>query len=64
MSETLGTINLKIARLEQRLQVVKHQQDLSQPYPYHKNQLIQQARQLQFQLQQLTQYRELFSQQP
>ncbi len=63
MNETVGSLNLKIARLEQRLQLVESQQYLSQPYPQHKNKLVQEAMRLKFQLQQLMQYRETFLQQ-
>jgi hypothetical protein len=62
MPETIGTLNLKIDRLKQRLQLVEQRQRLSQTYPYHQHKLIREALQLQFQLGQLTQYREKYLQ--
>jgi hypothetical protein len=58
MSETIGTLNLKIARLKMRLSLLEQQQALSGPYPYHQSQLIQEGAQVRFQLHQLRQYRE------
>ena len=63
MPETVGTLNLKIDRLKQRLHVIEQQQRLSQAYPAHKCKLIQESMQLQFQLNQLMQYREEYFQQ-
>ena len=57
MPETVGTLDLKIARLKQRLKLLKQQQALSRSYPDHQNKLIQEDARVQFQLQQLIQYR-------
>ena len=63
MPETVGTLNLKIARLMQRLKVLEEQQAMSQTYPQHLRKLIQEGLAVQFQLRQLIQYRaELLSQ--
>lgn len=53
MPETVGMLELKIARLEQRLAVIRQQQRLSQPYPEHRAALLSQARHLQAVLAQL-----------
>jgi hypothetical protein len=57
MKETTGTLDLKIARLENQLKVLRQQQTLSQAYPQHRANLIEQDRQIQFQLQRLRQHR-------
>ena len=62
MPETIGTLNLKIDRLKQQLHVVEQQQRLSQAYPAHQCKLIQEGTQLQFQLNQLMQYRDKYLQ--
>ena len=63
MPETVGTLNLKIARLMQRLKVLEEQQAMSKTYPQHLRKLIQEGLAVQFQLHQLIQYRaELLSQ--
>ena len=56
--ETIGTLNLKIERLEHRLQVLDQQQLLSQPYPDHKMHLAQESCRTRFKLDRLKQYRE------
>ena len=56
--ETIGTLNLKITRLERHLQLLNHQQVLSHPYPDHKVRLAQRACQVQYQLERLNHYRE------
>lgn len=56
--ETIGTLNLKIARLERRLQLLNQQQLLSHPYPDHKVRLAQESYQVRFQLDCLKRYRE------
>lgn len=56
--ETVGTLTLKIARLERRLQLLNQQQLLSQPYPNHRVRLAQESYQVRFQLDRLRQYRE------
>jgi hypothetical protein len=48
--ETIGTLNLKIARLQQHLTVLASRQRLSEPYPEHQQRLRQEARQTQAQL--------------
>jgi hypothetical protein len=63
MSETMGTVSLKITRLKQRLTVLEQQQRLSGSYPDHRNKLLQEIVQVQFQLCQLSQYREELAQQ-
>lgn len=57
MQETIGTLDLKIARLEHLLKVLRQQQVLSVAYPQHRANLIEQERQIQLQLQGLRQYR-------
>ena len=64
MPETLGTLNLKIARLEQHLAVLKQQQRLSSPYPDHKAQLSQEYFRQEVRLRQLTRRRQEFLQTP
>ncbi len=58
MQETVGTLNLKIARLQHQLQLVQQQQVLSRPYPRHQAALQFAQVQLQDQLWQLIQFRE------
>lgn len=64
MLETIGTLNLKIARLEQRLQVLKQQQQLSRPYPTHEAGLIREYVQLEAILYELVRRRQKFLQTP
>ena len=56
--ETIGTLSLKITRLEHRLQLLNQQQLLSHPYPDHKVRLAQESCQVRFQLDRLKQYRQ------
>jgi hypothetical protein len=58
MPETIGTLNLKIVRLESRLKLLEQQQVLSSAYPNHQINLIREISKVRFQLQQLIQYRE------
>ena len=58
MLETLGTLDLKIARLEQRLRVLEQQQRLSQRYPEHQAKLNLEYMQLQLTLTQFIQQRQ------
>ncbi len=58
MLETVGTLNLKIAQLERRLQLLQQQQRLSQVYPGHHAKLVQEDNQVRRQLQQLRQRRQ------
>lgn len=60
MPETIGMLELKIARLEQRLAVIRQQQRLSQAYPDHKAILLREDRHLQAVLSQLNQRRQEF----
>ena len=58
MTETIGTLNLKIARLQQHLRVLDQQQQLSQPYPEHRLGLIRESFKLRAELSALLQQRE------
>jgi len=58
MQETVGTLNLKIARLEQQLQVLRQQQQLSSAYPDYRANLARKDLQLQAYLNQLLASRE------
>ena len=58
MQETVGTLNLKIARLEGYLKVLKQQLDLSDNYPTFKAHLAQKDLQLRLKLRQLIQDRQ------
>lgn len=58
MTETIGTISLKIARLESRLNVLKRQQALSVPYPDLQAKLMCQEMTTQLQLSQLQRMRQ------
>lgn len=62
--ETIGTLNLKIARLEQRLQVLEQQQRLSTSYPALKADLMREYSQLEAILHELVQRRQEFLQAP
>ena len=64
MAETLGTLDLKIARLEQRLAVLRQQQRLSSVYPDHEAALVREYRQLQILLGQLSERRQEFLKTP
>jgi hypothetical protein len=57
MQETVGTLNLKIAQLEQKLQLLQKQRLLSRPYPTHLAHLILQDFQTRSQLHRLLEYR-------
>ena len=61
MPETAGTLDLKIAQLEQRLRLLQQQQLLSRVYPTHQAKLIKESFQVERQLQQLIQRRRLLS---
>ncbi len=64
MQETIGTLNLKIARLEQRLKVLEQQQMLSSKYPDQKAKLTIEYLRVQLKLRQLIQHRQELSLQP
>jgi len=51
MVETTGTLNLKIAQLERRLQLLRKQQLLSQAYPIHQARLFEEGFRVQRQTQ-------------
>ena len=57
MEETVGTLSLKIAQLEQKLHLLQKQRLLSKPYPDHLAHLTLQDFQTRFQLQNLLEYR-------
>jgi hypothetical protein len=63
MEETVGTLDLKIARLEQQLKIIRHQQILSSVYRDYKLRLIEKDSELQAKLDQLINYREQLLQQ-
>lgn len=62
MNETLGTVNLKIARLERQLWTLHQQQLLSRPYPHHRADLLQEYRRTESQLCDLMKLRHQFRQ--
>ena len=62
MIETTGTLNLKIAQLEQRLKLLRQQQSLSSVYPAHRAKLLAEDARVERQLQQLLQRRQKMSQ--
>jgi hypothetical protein len=64
MSETLGTLNLKIARLEQQLWVLQQRQFLSTPYPNHRDNLIKESWRVEAALGELVKYRQQLAQIP
>jgi hypothetical protein len=51
--ETIGTLDLKIARMEQRLHVLEKQEALCEMYPLHRTRLILQGIQIQTELSRL-----------
>ena len=63
MEETVGTLDLKITRLEQQLKIIRHQQILSSAYLDYKLRLIEKDAELQAKLDQLIKYREQLLQQ-
>lgn len=58
MEETIGTLSLKIARIEHRLRVLKQQQVLSSAYPDHQAKLMIEVLTMQTQLNDMTRIRE------
>lgn len=64
MPETLGTLNLKIARLEHYLTVLKQQQMMSSAYPDHEAQLTLEQLRIQTLLHQLIERQQEFLQTP
>lgn len=63
MPETLGLIDLKIARLNRRLRVLEQQLILSGPYPQHKLNLNLEYSQTRLELNYLVRRRRVFLQQ-
>ena len=57
MSETIGTLNLKIIRLEQSLELLKQRRQLSFAFPDYQSRLTREAGELESQLYQLKKYR-------
>jgi hypothetical protein len=53
VQETVGTLNLKIARLNHRLRVLEQDRAMSRLYPAYQANLIQEYLQLQLQLHKL-----------
>lgn len=62
MNETLGTVNLKIARLERQLWTLHQRQLLSRPYPHHRADLLQEYRRTEATLCDLLKLRQQFRQ--
>jgi hypothetical protein len=62
--ETVGTLNLKIARLQQQLEVLRQQHLMSDAYPTRKAELTRELLQLQLALRQLKQRQQEFLQRP
>ena len=58
MTEMIGPLHLKIARLQQRLKVLALQQDMSAGYPELQQRLAQKQARLQQQLELLLQQRQ------
>ncbi len=61
MAETLGTLELKIFRLQHQLKVLQQQQQLCAAYPDYQAHLAQKMLRVQSQLTELVQYREELS---
>ena len=57
MVETVGTLDLKIARLEQSLKLLKKRWRLSLTYPDYQARLVLEVGELEYQLYQLKKYR-------
>ncbi|MFN8455169.1 MAG: hypothetical protein U0401_10970 [Anaerolineae bacterium] len=60
--ETMGTVNLKIARLERRLWTLQQQQLLSRPYPQRRADLLEEYRRTEAMLCNLIKLRRQFRQ--
>jgi hypothetical protein len=58
MNETIGTLNLKIARMQHQLAILQQQQSLGRAYPDFQITLRQKMTELENQLRQLIQRRE------
>ena len=58
MSETIGTVDLKIIRLEHYLELIKQRRQLSLAFPDYQLRLIREADELEYQLYQLKKYRD------
>ena len=57
MHNTPGTLDLNIARLEREIKLLEQQLVMCTAYPDHKTKLAEKKLQIQYQLQQLLQYR-------
>lgn len=57
IQDTSGTLELNIARLERHIKLIEQQLVMSTAYPNHKTKLAEKKLQIQYQLQQLLQYR-------
>lgn len=57
VQETVGMLDLRIARLKHRLRVLEQDQAMSRPYPIYHAHLTQENLKLQLQLRQLIQCR-------
>jgi hypothetical protein len=64
MPETMGTLELKIARLEQRLQVLQQQRRLSSTYPHYQAHLNREYLQIEAVLDELVRRRQELLQTP
>jgi hypothetical protein len=58
MPETIGSLDLKIARLERHLKLLEQQQAMSSMYPSHRAKLAVAAAEVRAELRELTQYRQ------
>lgn len=58
MQETIGLLDLKIARLRRRLEVLQQEITLSDPYPQHKADLFEKDLKLRLELYRLFQKRQ------
>ena len=60
MTETIGTVDLKIARFERQMQSISQQLALARMYPSHSQELILKGSEIQSQLDQLLKQRRKF----
>ena len=57
MTETIGTVDLNIARFERQMQVISQQLALARMYPHHSQELILKCSEIQSHLDQLLKQR-------
>jgi hypothetical protein len=57
MIETIGTVDLKIARFEHQMRMISQQLALARMYPYHSQELILKCSEIRSQLDQLLKQR-------